>query len=106
MTTDSDIDDIARARPPEMSGPAALRRLAEQLDPMADSVSDHMRELAAQWEAHRAALEQALALLAEIEREERWKIIAPDTNAAQMVVSAAVADMCLRIADVLKAGRP
>ena len=62
MTTDSDIDDIARARPPEMSGPAALRRLADKcLGPIAIRIG--LIELAAQWEADRAALEQARTIL-------------------------------------------
>ena len=55
--------------------------------------------------ADRAALAQARSALAEIEREARNQITAPDTNAAQMVVSEAVADTCRRIADVLGGAR-
>ena len=51
------------------------------------------------------ALAQAREVMARIESEAREQIAAPDTNAAQMVVSEAVAETCRRIADVLSGAR-
>lgn len=67
--------------------------------------ADRLRFAAeAQADADRAALALARSALSEIEREARNQITAPDTNAAQMVVSEAVAETCRRIAAALEGG--
>ena len=61
-------------------------------------------KLRAQAAADRADLERARALANEIEREATANIHSPDTDASQMVVSAAVAETCVRLLAALGRG--